>query len=217
MTTVHLVRHGETIWHAENRYTGRSDVSLTEHGEAQARRLAAWAASAGLTGLVSSDLRRAVRTASPAAEATGLALSVEPLLREVDFGDGEGLTSQEMLATFPASMRKFHSHPATQPLPNAEMGFEACRRALPALARIVEEAPTGNVLLVSHSTLIRLVLCWLLGLPIDEYRRLMPKLGNVTRTTVEIAPGWQPRIEVDMASQRPAAAALLAYNCDLPC
>jgi broad specificity phosphatase PhoE len=216
MTTLHLVRHGETIWHAENRYTGRSDVSLTERGEEQARRLAKWSVGAGLTGVVSSDLSRSIRTAQPVADATGLALTVEPRLREVDFGDGEGLTSQEMLATFPTSTRRFHSHPATQPLPNAEMGFEACERALPALAQLVETSPDGNLLVVSHSTLIRLVLCWLLGLPIDEYRRLMPKVGNVTRTTIEIVPGWQPVMRPDMAVTRPAIAALLAYNCDLP-
>jgi probable phosphoglycerate mutase len=121
-----------------------------------------------------------------------------------------------MLATFPSQARRFHSHPATNPLPNAERGLEACQRALPTLAMLVNEAPEGNLMIVSHSTLIRLALCWLLGLPIDEYRRLMPKVGNVARTTIEIGPGWRPVIDSDLALHRPATAALLAYNCDLP-
>jgi probable phosphoglycerate mutase len=215
MTTIHLVRHGETIWHAENRYTGSSDVSLTAEGDVQAGRLARWAADAELTAVVSSDLSRALRTAGPSAVAAGLPLTVEPLLREVDFGDGEGLTSQEMLATFPSRVREFHSHPATSPLPNAETGLGACHRALPALARLVELAPSGNVLIVSHSTLTRLMLCWLLGLPVDEYRRILPKMHNVARTTIEIQPGWQPDVRPEFAAHRPAAAALLAYNAGL--
>jgi broad specificity phosphatase PhoE len=215
MTTIHLVRHGETIWHAENRYTGRSDVSLTSQGERQAGRLARWAAGAGLTAVVSSDLSRAIRTAEPSATSAGLPLTVEPLLREVDFGDGEGLTSQEMLATFPSRVHAFHSHPATRPLPNAETGLQACRRALAALARLVDKTPDGTVLVVSHSTLTRLMLCWLLGLPVDEYRRILPQMNNVARTTVEIQPGWEPDVRPELAGCRPAAAALLAYNAEL--
>ncbi|NUT12685.1 MAG: histidine phosphatase family protein, partial [Nonomuraea sp.] len=54
MTDLVLVRHGETVWHAENRYAGTSDVDLTERGRDQAAMLAAWAAEAGLAAVWSS-------------------------------------------------------------------------------------------------------------------------------------------------------------------
>ncbi|WP_162794865.1 histidine phosphatase family protein, partial [Nonomuraea lactucae] len=69
MTTLVLVRHGETVWHAENRYAGLSDVELTPRGHAQAERLAAWSASAGLSAVRASTLSRAAVTASASARA----------------------------------------------------------------------------------------------------------------------------------------------------
>jgi broad specificity phosphatase PhoE len=59
MTDVLLVRHGETVWHAENRYAGTTDVALTDHGREQARALGGWARDAGLSALWCSPLSRA--------------------------------------------------------------------------------------------------------------------------------------------------------------
>ncbi|MBI0382368.1 histidine phosphatase family protein, partial [Streptomyces albiflaviniger] len=69
MTDFVLVRHGETVWHAENRYAGRTDVPLTEHGHQQAAELGAWAAGRRLDAVLSSPLSRARLTAEPAAAA----------------------------------------------------------------------------------------------------------------------------------------------------
>jgi len=62
MTHLFLVRHGATIWHAENRYAGVSDVALDPRGYAQAERLAAWTSEAGLAAIFSSPLSRARET-----------------------------------------------------------------------------------------------------------------------------------------------------------
>src|SRR5437660_8217709 len=91
-----LVRHGETEWHAENRYAGRTDVGLTQKGLLQAEQLAQWSRTAGLHAIWSSSLSRALRTAEPSARATGLAVQIDSRLVELDFGDAEGMTSQEM-------------------------------------------------------------------------------------------------------------------------
>ena len=63
MTELVLVRHGETVWHVDNRYAGRSDVELTERGHDQGAQLARWAADAGLDAVLTSPLRRAHETA----------------------------------------------------------------------------------------------------------------------------------------------------------
>lgn len=114
---LYLVRHGETTWHAENRYAGSTDVALTEVGTAQAERLARWAETHPIDAVYASGLSRAVITATPSATALGLVISVDPALREVDFGKGEGLTSTEMLASFPDAAARFRDSPATFPLP----------------------------------------------------------------------------------------------------
>ncbi|QCR18358.1 histidine phosphatase family protein [Agrococcus sp. SGAir0287] len=185
MTTIHLVRHGRTVWHDGNRYAGASDVALDDVGRAQAAALAPWAASAGLDAVVASDLTRAIDTARVAADAAGVELRVDARLREVDFGSGEGLTTAEQEARMPQARAAFVARPASSPLPGGEAGADAAARAWAALGDVVDAVGDGTALVVAHTTLIRLVLCRALGIPLDEYRRVLPRLDNATRTTLD--------------------------------
>ncbi|RAJ70075.1 putative phosphoglycerate mutase [Streptomyces sp. Amel2xB2] len=190
MTELVLVRHGETAWHAENRYAGSSDVHLTEKGAEQGRELARWAAKNGeFAAVFCSPLSRCRRTAEPAAEATGLPLRREPRLREVHFGDGEGMTAEEMRRSFGDRLAAFHRDPAGSPLPGGESPAAAAERGVAALRDIAAAHPDGRVLAVSHNTLIRLVLCSVLGLPLSEYRRTFPELGNTAPTILRLREG----------------------------
>ena len=186
---LHLTRHGETVWHAENRYAGSSDIELSARGRAQAERLAAWAAEAGLARIRSSDLVRARETARIVAARAGLEPEEDARLREVHFGRGEGLTSAEMEREFPDARRAFVAAPASSPLPGGEPGVAAATRMLAALW---DAAADGPVLVVAHTTVIRLALCRLLGLPLDAYRERFPTLGNATLTTVRIPDDGDP-------------------------
>lgn len=116
-TTLFLTRHGETVWHEENRYTGVSDIALTPRGLEQAEALGAWAAGAGLDAIVTSPLSRARRTAEPAARATGIAPVVEPDLLEVDFGVAEGRTLGEPPRLPPPRGRRLPRRSRRPPLP----------------------------------------------------------------------------------------------------
>ncbi|WP_052460488.1 histidine phosphatase family protein [Microbacterium gorillae] len=183
MGTLHLARHGETIWHAENRYAGVSDIGLTKLGHEQARDLAKWAVRVGISAVVSSDLSRARETAQPAATALGVELVVDPRLRELDFGQAEGMTPTEMTAHFGAARAAFEMAPATSPLPGGELGEHAVDRALPALEELAH-VYDGDVLVVTHATLLRMLLCRILAEPLDRYRNFFPVVGNATITTL---------------------------------
>ncbi|MTA06893.1 MAG: histidine phosphatase family protein, partial [Actinobacteria bacterium] len=98
---LYLARHGETEWHEENRYAGITDVALTPKGVEQGIRLAEWAAKEDINLIVSSDLSRAIITAIPSVQATNVEHKIDRRFREVDFGLGEGLTSNEMQIKFP--------------------------------------------------------------------------------------------------------------------
>ena len=187
MTNLVLVRHGETVWHAENRYAGVSDVALTPRGEEQAGQLAAWARNAGLAAVWSSPLSRARRTAQ--ACAAGVPLEVDARLRELDFGDGEGLTSAEMTQRFPEARAAFLDDPAAHPLPGGEDPVAAANRFTECLQEIAADLPDGRVLVVAHSSAIRLALCRLIGVPLSEYRRLFPRLRNCALTEVRLRDG----------------------------
>ncbi|MEO6804278.1 MAG: histidine phosphatase family protein, partial [Granulicella sp.] len=150
MKKILLVRHGETIWHAENRYAGRTDIALTPLGEAQAQHLALWAASAKLNAVWSSPLARAKQTATAAAIAAHLPLQIDPRLVELDFGQGEGLTSTEMKTQFPRERAAFEQDPATNFLPGGEDPKLATDRGMSALASIADGLPeNGRALVVA--------------------------------------------------------------------
>ncbi|GAA4735549.1 histidine phosphatase family protein [Actinomycetospora chibensis] len=194
MTELVLVRHGETVWHVDNRYAGRSDVELTERGHDQAAQLARWAADAGLDAVLTSPLRRARETAVPAAEAAGTTCRVDPRLVEVDFGTGDGLTRDEMRKAFPDALEAFVARPASHPLPHGEAGEAAVARALPVLREAAEQHPGGRVLVVAHQSLLRLLLCELLEIPLDRYRTVFPRLESAARTVVRLGDEGPPAL-----------------------
>lgn len=188
MTRLVLVRHGETVWHADNRYAGTSDVALTARGLDQAALLAGWAATADLAAVWSSPLSRARQTATACAAATRLPLQVDPRLCELDFGDGDGLTTGEMQEQFPAAVRAFHDDPVGSHLPGGEDPVRAAARFTDCLAEIGAAHPAGRVLVVAHTTAIRLALCSLIGVPLREYRRLFPFVRNCGLTELQTSP-----------------------------
>ena len=178
MTVIHIVRHGETVWHTENRYAGHTDVPLTPFGLAQGQNLVPWARKASLDVVMSSDLSRARLTAQPVADALSLELHVDPLLREVNFGQCEGQTPAEMQHRFPEARAAFEAAPASNALPGGESGAAAVERALPVIAGIMTAAPVETGLFVIHSTLGRLLLCEFLGIDQNAYRRIFPTFVN---------------------------------------
>ncbi|MFG3506626.1 histidine phosphatase family protein [Streptomyces sp. NPDC047821] len=189
MTDFILVRHGETAWHAENRYAGRTDVPLTERGHQQAAALGAWAAGQRLDAVLCSPLSRARLTARPAATALGLAPRVDERLVEVDFGRGDGLTRAEMAEAFPDALAAFLDDPVAHHLPGGEDPVAAAGRAVGCLEEVARDLPGGRVLVVAHSTLVRLVLCDLLGIPLARYRQVFPALENGALTELRLLPG----------------------------
>ncbi|WP_405872734.1 histidine phosphatase family protein [Streptomyces sp. NBC_00005] len=177
-TTLLLARHGQTVWHAENRYAGVSDVALTDTGRAQAETLGRWAAAHPVDAIWTSPVSRAVITAEPACRALGLTPFHEPDLRECDFGVVEGRTLAEFASEDPKAAEAFRADPVNHPFPGAEDPKTAAARGATALHRIAAAHDGERVLVVAHNTLLRLVLCELLSIPLRDYRRVFPQLRN---------------------------------------
>ncbi|MDP8962370.1 MAG: histidine phosphatase family protein [Actinomycetota bacterium] len=202
MTHLILVRHGETPWHDENRYAGSSDIGLAAAGRDQAERLARWAARSDLDELCSSPLRRAWETAAAVGRATGLEPRPDDRLREIGFGEAEGRTLIELEQLYPEAVRAFRADPVTHHLPGGEDPRQAAGRAMACLRDIAGTHPAARVLLVTHNTLIRLVLCELLGLPLSRYRQTFGRMRPCARTSIELDR---------------EAASLLEYNVPIDC
>lgn len=204
--TLHYARHGETIWHAENRYAGHRDIPLTELGRQQAVTLADWALTSDVKRVLSSDLSRASDTAQPAADAVGVTLEIDPRLREVQFGAAEGLTQAETKNQMPEARTAYEQSPATSPFPAAERGTDAAARALEAVWEMTQDASAGPVLVVAHSALGRLLFTSLLGIPLNDYRRVFPWLASTAITTL-----WLP-LTLPTPAELIGRAQLLEFN-----
>src|SRR5262245_31231363 len=89
---VHLARHGETEWNASGRIQGHADVGLSERGRAQARALAERFRRSPPARIVSSDLSRAMETATIVSAACGVPVETEPAFREQHLGEWQGIT-----------------------------------------------------------------------------------------------------------------------------
>lgn len=189
MTDLVLVRHGETVWHSEDRYAGSSDIELTPRGVRQAELLARWATTADLAAVWSSQLSRAVRTARDSAAALGVEPVVDDRLRELDFGAAEGLTKSDLASTFPSELAAFRHDPVEHHLPAGESPVEAAHRFVACLRDIAGAEPDGRVLVVAHTTAIRLAVCHLVGIDLSRYRQVFPAVRNCALTEVRLDPG----------------------------
>jgi probable phosphoglycerate mutase len=189
LTHIIFARHGETIWHKENRYAGSSDIALSPQGYRDAERLADWASTARLDALWVSPLLRARETARPVEHVTGLEPTIDARLREVSFGQAEGHTIAELEQTCPEILHAFLADPAAHPFPEGEALHAAAERALSCLYEIAEAYPAGRVLIVAHSSLLRIALCQMIGVPISHYRAIFPFVHNCSLTEIKITNG----------------------------
>ncbi|MBX6168200.1 MAG: histidine phosphatase family protein [Thermobispora bispora] len=166
-----LIRHGETPFSVEKRFSGVGDPALTPNGVAQAEALARRLAGEQVDAIVSSPLKRARQTAEAIAARTGLTVEVEEDLRETDFGAWEGLTFAEVRQGWPDLLTAWLRDPEAAP-PGGESFAAPARRAERARRRIIEAHPGRRVAVVSHVTPIKLLVRAALNAPFDAIHRM---------------------------------------------
>jgi broad specificity phosphatase PhoE len=183
-TTILLVRHGETDWNRERRWQGHADPPLNEHGREQARELAARLAGTCLDAVYASDLARARETAEIVAAAKGVAVVVDPALREIDVGEWSGLATAEIERRFPDGYRRHLDGGDGWELGETHAAMSA--RIVGAVTRLAAAHVDATVLCVLHGGVIRALLAHAQGLDLGEYRRTVrgPVNGAVARIAV---------------------------------
>lgn len=186
MTTLILVRHGETDWNAQHRWQGHSDTALNDAGREQARRLAAEFEPVDV--LYSSDLARARETAEIIAERLGLEIRLDPRLRERGFGSWEGLTTEDIEVTFPEEQQRWRegigpgAHDAEQ--------FETfAARVGSFVDEVVPRHVNEDVLVVTHGGTIRVVHALATGLDYVRDHRLIPAVANCSASRFAVREG----------------------------
>lgn len=175
-----LVRHGEVAEWARGKIYGRLDPSLSDEGLEQARAIARRLDPERPAALYHSPSRRALETAAPIAEAFTLAAAPDPRLREIEFGELEGLTFAEAEQRDPATWRVWMERPGQVRFPRGECWDEVRARAVAAAEAIASAHPGAAVAVVTHGGVIRALLAEALDLPAERTFRLEIGFGSLT-------------------------------------
>jgi probable phosphoglycerate mutase len=166
-----LVRHGETDWNAQHRFLGRSDISLNDTGHHQIASLSGFLSRVPLSAAFSSPLRRATQTAMAIIADRSLSLSLDPRLAELDQGHLEGRTFSEVRGAHAGFFAAWTADPASCRVPGGESFPECQARGMAALTEIARQSRPGPpVLVVTHSMVIRAIICEIRGLPLARFR-----------------------------------------------
>jgi len=177
VTTLLLVRHGETDWNRDGRWQGHSDTHLNDVGREQAARVAGEVD--GVDVVYSSDLARARETADIVAERLGLRVRVDERLRERSFGAWEGKTGPEIEAAF----REAHARWLAGKGPgadDAEPFTDFAARVQAFLADVLGRHRDETVLVIAHGGSIRVIHALASGLDYVRDHRSIPAVPNCT-------------------------------------
>jgi len=179
-TTTLLLRHGQTALSVERRFAGRGDIPLTDLGRDQAARAAAALAERGGVGaVVSSPLGRALETAELVARRTGAPLAVDADFAETDFGSWEGLTFGEVMERWPEEMTAWLADAKAAP-PGGESFAAVAARVDAALDRLLGAHQGQKVVIVSHVTPIKTIVCRALLAPTAALFRMHLDVASLT-------------------------------------
>jgi broad specificity phosphatase PhoE len=153
-----LIRHAESSWNAADRWQGHGDPPLSDRGRAQANALARELDREAIDVLVSSDLQRAAETAAILGQARSLQPEWNPRLRELDIGDWEGLTRDQIQRTAGDVLRRFDDGDLDVRPGGGETLREIEQRAVSVVTELIAAHPDRRLAVVTHLGVIRALL-----------------------------------------------------------
>jgi broad specificity phosphatase PhoE len=178
-TTVFLLRHGETDWTQSRRILGQRDIGLNADGLNQARAAALALKAHEITEVIASPMLRTVQTAEVVAGLFDLEVARDPRLGEIQVGRWEGMPYDAV--EMDPDYQRFLGSPETVAFPGGERLSDVRDRAAGSVHQALTDNPWGtNIVLVSHATVIRVLLAHYLGLPLVDYRRLRVSSGALS-------------------------------------
>lgn len=169
-TRLYLIRHGSTNLTEEDRFSGGTEIDLSEEGCRQVSYLADRLADENLAAVYCSPMRRTVETASIICGPYSYTPQLRDGLREIHHGHWETMKRAEVEAQFPDEYTAWQEDPFTFAPQGGESGIMVVARALPVIREVVLKHFGQTVAVVSHKATIRLILCILLGIDARGYR-----------------------------------------------
>lgn len=194
-TRILLVRHGETRLTLEDRFAGSNDISLSNEGREQAASLGIRLSSVSIAAVYASPMARTLETARIIAGPHNLPVQIIDALREIDYGNWEGLTRDEVTCRFPQAYSLWEEDPLLVAPEGGESGLSVIHRALPIMREIIERHRHQTVLVVSHKGTNRLLVSSLLGLDARGYRERLDQ-SPAALTILDFMNEVRPRLKL---------------------
>jgi len=178
-TTVFLIRHGVTAWHAEGRVLGQRDIPLSQPGIAQAEEAAAALRGVKMSEVLSSPLQRAIQTAEIIGQETGIEIARDPRLIDFQLGKWTGMTYADVAKN--EEYQRFVQQPESERIPGGESLEDIRRRAVAAVDQALRDNATGDALaIVTHAGIIRVLITHYMGSRPANYHRVRVSPGSIS-------------------------------------
>ena len=184
MTTLIVVRHGQSISNIRGTFTGHLDSPLSELGLLQAERTAEYLRNRQIDAIYSSDLCRAMQTAAPIAKDHGLEILPDVRLREICGGDWEGRTGEEIARIYPENYETWKTDVYRATPDGGESVCEVAARVNEFLGEILEKHEGQSVAIFSHALAVRTLACSWFGLSLPQIKEV-PWSANASVSIVQ--------------------------------
>jgi len=181
-----LLRHGDIGEQYRDRYIGSTDVSMSPRGHQQVMAVLALLRKGEPCQCISSPMKRCRETAAVIMEAADMKFTVDPDLREIDFGQWEGMTFDEIQEAFPDQTDRWAEFNADFSFPEGEKIADFQARII-GVAHRLETYPADTIVVCTHGGVIRLLICHFLGLQPWQY--ILFKVKHASLTTIELFDG----------------------------
>lgn len=179
-TTLILIRHGETPYNRDKRYQGHRDTPLIRKGERQTEEIALRLRDEPLDAIYSSDLKRTRYMAEAINRYHSLKINILPQLREIDFGDWEGKTHDEIQEEWKELLDEWKNEPSKIKIPRGESIKDLAKRVRTTVKKILNDHPNQRVAVITHGGPIRIILMNALGLGLDNWWETITSNGGIS-------------------------------------
>lgn len=191
-TKIYLVRHGETEWNKLGKFQGCTDINLSSEGIVQATHIKN-RFNGNFDYIYTSPLKRAMDTAKIISMGKNINPVVIDEIREINFGDWEGLTIRDIAANYPKEFKIFRNDEFEAPICGGDLSIKnACLRAKDAILKVASENKDKTSIIVAHGGIIKAGLIGIFDWKMTMYHRII--LGNTSVCEVIFNKDMEPTL-----------------------
>jgi len=176
---IYLIRHGETANAGKVCFNGHYDVDISPAGMKQFRSISQSLKNLPIHSVYSSDLRRTQICAEIVCQPHGLNPLTFPELRELSFGEWEGMSVSEVGQKYPGQLESQFKNIETFFVQGGETFLQLQERVIPKFKQIVARHPRDAIVIVAHGGVNRIILGHILGIPMGNIFRMQQEYGAI--------------------------------------